>query len=563
MPKKPSRSKPLNSTRFWVPTWQGALSAVLIVAAFPPWDQSCLIWVALVPWLLELRRAEHKREALKSGLWLGILMCLLGFTWVATALHQYGPLPWPVSIAGLLLFSLTGQPQFAFFALLWVTLKRQDAVKGRSLFDLRFAPALALAYAGMDWLIPKLFTDTLGHSLYNAPLARQSADAVGAFGLTALILLSNLAIAGLIARLRDREEPSYWPTLRAATPLALIALLAFGGNLLYGRWRALAIQVAMSSSALGTVNAAAIQANIGDFDKIAAERGIRGAADKVLATYIDLSEQALGLEDKPDFLVWPETAYPSTFRKPSTPDDLFRDQKIEELVKARGVPLLFGGYDRTIRPAQDFNALFALAPDGDLQIYQKNILLLFGEYIPGAQWITSIKTMFPQVGNFGRGIGPSVLKVRVPRTRIPSGEIGFSPVICYEALFPDYTAEAARKGSQLILNITNDSWFGPWGEPHLHLALTAFRSIESRIPQLRATNTGISALILPDGEITQATPLNKPKILSARIPILQPVPTLIKAWGDWFGRGALLASILWLGGLIGFRTVLRLPPKSS
>ena len=290
-----------------------------------------------------------------------------------------------------------------------------------------------------------------------------------------------------------------------------------------------------------------IQANIGDFEKIAAEQGLRGANERVLSTFFDLSDEALAKTPKPAALIWPETSYPGTFRTPESADDLARDQKIENFVRSRGVPLYFGGYDHFSR--KDFNAFFFLSPklavaggESDLQIYRKNMLLLFGEYIPGADQFKFLANAFPEVGNFGRGPGPVVLRVPTSDPKTPILAVG--PIVCYEALFPWYVLAAARQGSDLILNITNDSWFGPFGEPALHLALTTFRSIETRLPQLRSTNTGISALILPTGEISQSTAIGEATSMNATVPLIEPISTLMKNWGDWFGPTCLIIFLL-------------------
>ena len=185
----------------------------------------------------------------------------------------------------------------------------------------------------------------------------------------------------------------------------------------------------------------------------------------------------------------------------------------------------------------------------DFQIYHKNILLLFGEYIPGMESIRWLKEMFPQIGNFGRGPGPEVFPL--PSINPGLGELRVSPVICYEALFPSYSIEAARKQSQLILNITNDSWFGPWGEPYMHLSLTIFRSIETRLPQLRATNTGVSALILPSGEMVRQSAVYQPEIMNVTVPVAEAAPwTLMKAWGDWFGTFAVILGLFPMAFLV-------------
>jgi apolipoprotein N-acyltransferase len=103
--------------------------------------------------------------------------------------------------------------------------------------------------------------------------------------------------------------------------------------------------------------------------------------------------------------------------------------------------------------------------------------------------------------------------------------------------------DAARKGSQIILNVGSDGWFGASGEPEFHLAISRFRSIETRLPQIRAANTGISALILPNGAIAQRSALGEKQILNLEVPIAHSRETLMTAFGDWFGRVALVLAI--------------------
>ncbi|NBU21083.1 apolipoprotein N-acyltransferase, partial [bacterium] len=213
--------------------------------------------------------------------------------------------------------------------------------------------------------------------------------------------------------------------------------------------------------------------------------------------------------------------------------EYYLESRIENLIQEIRTPLLFGGYDTDRH--NDYNSFFFLSPEGNLETYHKNILLLFGEYIPGADFIPLIKQMFPQVGNFGRGAGPEVLEIPTAHSKPDGRKIRVQPAICYEILFPNFILEATQRGSEAIFNITNDSWFGSWGEPQLHLALSTFRAIETRLPILRSTNTGISALILPTGEIKEQTEIGKQAILNVFVPITTPVFTLIKAWGDWFG----------------------------
>jgi apolipoprotein N-acyltransferase len=377
--------------------------------------------------------------------------------------------------------------------------------------------------------------DTLGHAFYRANYFRQLADIGGAALLTFFIYWVNESLWTIWNESQKAKRLKINPQLGWVAFLCLIGWS-------YGWLRSDFIQQQISQSQR-SLQAAAIQANIGDFDKLASERGVRGAAARVIQTFIELSDQANQLNPRPQVLIWPETSYPSTFRSPHSSTETQMDQEIENYSRKIDLPLLFGGYDRFQN--KDFNAFFFLSPRGDLQIYRKNILLLFGEYIPGADRIDWIRDTFPQVGNFGRGEGPQVIPIHTQKSNHQDNVVYAGPIICYEALFPNYVIEAARKGSEFIINITNDSWFGAWGEPQLHLALTTFRSIETRLPMIRSTNTGISALVTADGEITHATQINRPEVMNVLIPLTSPIPTLIKTWGDWFGPTSF--ALGWLG----------------
>jgi len=535
-----------------LPDFLTILTASLIVAAFPPWGFYPLIFVALIPWFYALHRARNLKNAFLQGVWLSFFMTLFGFYWVAYVLKEFGEIPWIAAIAGFLIFCFIGQLQFGVFGFVhsYFSRHRFSERSDRSKYlphSLVLSLGLAFAYCGIDWILPKLWVDTLGHAFYHARDLRQAADIGGAFLLTFTIYLVNDAIYTLIEKIRQRGEPSYWPAFYFALPQLMLS----GGLLLaiaaYGAVRNTEIDKIVVAAP--TFKVAVIQGNIGDFDKLASEKGVAGAAKKVLDTFFELSEKALEASPPPEALIWPETSYPSTFRTPQTGDELSRDLSVEQFVKSKNISLLFGGYDH--QNAHDYNSFFYLSPTSlqggsgksDLQTYHKNILLLFGEYIPGADRYKFIHDAFPQVANFGRGPGPQILSVE----RKDGSHVLTSPIICYEALFSNYVLEAARKGSQLITNITNDSWFGSFGEPQLHLALTVFRSIESRLPQIRATNTGISAYISATGELVQTTAIGRPEIMSVQVPITPPIFSLIKLWGDWFGMFSFAMGALILG----------------
>jgi len=582
MPAAPAK----NSHQRFVPAPPSGLtllSVLLYVAAFPRWDISGLAWFALAPFFAGIHGRDIK-HAIHQSFWLGMGITLLGFPWVAYSLSQFGGLPLWLGVAGLVLFGFICQPQFWIAGPLyaWATGERR----------LKTPPLLlivggALFYAGLDWMLPKLFVDTLGHAFYRNDWIRQSADIGGPALLTFAAMVWNLLLADTLRLLRSNPgrtlATSLAPILRSlAAPLALATLLLFA-VLGYGwhrqnQWSTLIDDC--RNQKCHSIRAGVIQANIGDFEKVAAETGSYSAAERIVESYINLSRLSLAdASGRPDFLIWPETAYPTLFGTPRTSKERRREEGIRDFVRSSEVPLVFGGYDRL--QTKDFNSLWVL-DEGDLSllnpgreesarlgpghlVYHKNQLLMFGETMPGSEYFPILDEWFPQVGNFGRGPGPEVL--RLPRSGRDTGgpegrSFAFAPIICYEALFTRYTRGGALQGADFFVNVTNDSWFGNLGEPELHLALTTFRSIETRLPQLRATNTGISALVLQDGSLARTGPSNEALHLNWDIPLISPPPTLVLRWGDWFGPLALLAGLIGIAYL-ALRPERRTHPRTS
>jgi apolipoprotein N-acyltransferase len=520
------------------------ISAVLYVLAFPPYGFAPLAFVALVPWLVTLLREQHSQPVATRPIltsWVGSMaISLLGFHWVAYVLKQFAGLPWPVAGLGLLGFSTFGQLQWVGFA--WLAPRLRPRLGASPLKSLAWLAVGALSYTALDYLLPKLFRDTLGHSWASLPTMRLNARWAGAYGLTFITVFCNLALAWLVALWLDRDEPSAWPVLKRAFPA-----LAAGFLMLLGSF---ALGVRLDGQIRGRLSdptarlpLAVIQANIGDIEKISAETGVREARRRVMRAFFELSDQALAQAPRTQAVIWPETAYPSTFRSPDITDDLELDQQVESYARTRKVGVFFGGYDQDRTLRRDYNALFFLPSEGlGLQTYRKNRLLLFGEELPFSDTFPTLRRWFPQVGNFGRGAGPAAIEVPTrPASRA-------APAICYEVLFSEDMIRAKRKGAQWILNVTNDSWFGPHAEPELHLALSTFRSIELGIPMIRSTNTGITAWIDALGEVHGATPTFQPAVLPLELPIVELPASLVEILLDPFGK---LAVVLSLGAWFG------------
>lgn len=477
------------------------LSGILYVLSFAPWDQSYLQWIAFLPLLYAIERLNAAQRTRKNIFGLGFILSFMigagGFYWTIYATQQYGGLPLPAAIALFLTFCIGGQLQVPIYLFLREHIRTFSFLRNKTFVT---AMLLGLCYAGIEAFYPKLFMDTAGNAFYASPWVRQLADIGGPFFITTLILIVNELL--LVAALS-----------RKVKYLAVSACIGiFVAS--YGIMRNQQFNTLKDAHAADPVfKVSMIQANIGDYLKVAAERGELSASAQVMDEYLKLSTQALKGQSTPDAIVWPETAYPAVFGKPISGTEMQMETLLRGFLHDLKSNFIFGGYDIDSNRLEYNSLFFYHPPTQSKQVYHKSVLLMFGETLPFAELFPQMKSWFPTMGFFGRGPGPEVVMVK----NLEGQPFQFAPSICYEGLFTDHSVEGALKGADALLNVTNDSWFGPDGEPYLHLALTRFRTIETRRPMLRATNTGFTVWIDPTGNQLKATELFHSEILNAEI----------------------------------------------
>jgi apolipoprotein N-acyltransferase len=525
------------------PRRETILSALLIAAAFPPWDLGFLVWVALVPWLSGLQRTGAYGQSLLQGFWLSFGVGVLAAPWVAHAVREFLGLPWPLSVLVLVVFAATcAQPHFLFFAPLSRWIEKRSETPPRTWRTSATPVGLALCYSGLDWLVPRLFDVGLGYALHESTNLRQLADVGGVALLTFLIVLVNLVVWQMAESFIRQPRDNAALLVRAAC-IALLCAAVF----LYGVTRNRDMEAA-SRNPERILRVGVAQGNVPNDVRLAWARGDDRAAERQLSAYMLLTEEFIKQSPKPDLVVWPEATFPGVFRKPASKFQEGRGVKFDRQVMRLNVPIVFGAYDTEEEDGQRtlFNSLFSITPNYDkpgrpgfVQSYRKHKLLPFAETIPGASKGEWLHRLLPSVGFFGRGPGADVFRIVSPDGQ----SLRLGPIICSESLHTQHVIDAARKGSQIILNVGSDGWFGASGEPEFHLAISRFRSIETRLPQIRAANTGISALILPNGAIAQRSALGEKQILNLEVPIAHSRETLMTAFGDWFGRVALVLAI--------------------
>jgi apolipoprotein N-acyltransferase len=493
-------------------------------------------WVALVPWLWALERAGSRREALLSGVVLGMGFNAIVFGWFPAAIQSYSGAPLALCWLAFLVLAPLMELQFITFALARYHLHQGRAEGPRGFWYVTLTSALV--YVGTEWLCPKLFAVTLGQGFYPSELLRQGADIAGTHGLTLVILIANECV--LAAGKALVAEGPRVGSRRALAPLAVLAALVLGG-LGYGQLRYR--QVAEHEAQGPDLVVGVVQANITKYEKLAAEMGTYDVVRMILDTHYRLSDELLA-NRKLDLIVWPETVYPTTFGTPKSEAGAEFDAEINAYVSERRVPLLFGTYD--LEQEREYNAAMFLGPgrDGALtrSAYRKTMLFPLTEWVPESIDSPWLRERMPWTGYWKRGPGPQTLALQLSGGR----SLTVAPLICYESIFPGYVAEEARKGAELIMTLSNDSWFSGTPAPRQHLMHAVFRSVETRLPQVRVTNSGISALITPTGEVLTEVPDDQRGSVAVTVPPNPRLSTLMVTWGDWLPPTALVLSLVLL-----------------
>jgi len=361
---------------------------------------------------------------------------------------------------------------------------------------------LAVLLTIAEWLRGHIFTGfpwNLSGYGWGASLGvLQTASLVGAYGLSFLTILLGASLAEL-------------GSARWRTPAAMVVLFAL-------LWCYGAVRIASTPIAdVPGVSLRLVQPNIPQrekYDRALMQRNWQRLLDLSLSP----ADKALG---RPTHIIWPEaaTGFPVA-RAPGALDQI-------ALFTARGQTLLTGS-DRIERNGEAlsfYNSLYLFGPGGVLPVvYDKFHLVPFGEYVPFARMLGSLGvTKLTTGGGFSSGPGPRLLAVGAAPP--------LSALICYEVIFPHAVTDPKAQRPGWFVNITDDSWFGPWAGPRQHLLIARARAIEEGLAIARAANTGISTVIDPLGRLRGALPLGRSGIVDARLPVALP-QTLYSRYGD-------------------------------
>lgn len=479
----------------------GLLAGGCYALSFPPYRVPLLGWPAVGLLLLAVHHATSWRQAVACGALAAGVACTLGYHWIAQTAHDFGLMPWPLAVGAFAVFALIGEINMTLYALFLWWLRRPGS---------RWPAAwIAVPYTGLELVIPKVFPDVLAHSQIDVPWMASSSALLGQFGLGFVIAWTSLA--GVEAALQRRADGAVRRRRVAELCLALatvVALCAYG-----------AVRQNRDRTVTRSLDVVLLQTNIGDPIGLVNQDPRDRVLDSLTTLYVDWTREAL--EDGPaDLVVWPETAFPASPRHGAI-------YHLQRLAIETGTPIVFGGYDFW-RDDQShwhiYNTLFWIDRQGTVRDrYHKTLLIPIGEAIPFEGRWPQLRRLFPNAGEFTPGNGPKVMDV---------DGLWMAPLICYELIFPHYVQRSLKLGGEVLLNVSNDYWFGRTVEPQQHLALARMRAYETGRPIIRCTNTGISALIDSRGRITHRTGIWRQESLRGTLDVPEVEWTPYARWGE-------------------------------
>ena len=500
----------------WAARGLAVATGLLYFLAFPGLDLWPLGFVAWVPLLCALRGRSVKEQTRLA--WLaGFTMTFVGFYWMLGMLQSFSGFPVSVCLVFMALLAAYQGGRMGLFGYLYARSVKHGWWRG---------PCFALAFVASELVYPLLFPWYFGAVVHQLPALTQLSELGSPIAVGLVVVLSSYVLAELLFAWRERRPP---PLRTAAMQAALLALAAG-----YGAVRIQEVDRQMARAPKGRVGL--VQANMGLMEK-------RTDRAEGLRRHLELSF-ALEAEGPLDLIVWSETSVAGGVYEDDA-EAVYRELFTERI----RTPVLFGALlARDVSDARGrtlFNS--ALMSDGQGHItgrYDKHVLLAFGEYLPLGSTFPQLYEWSPNTGAFTPGAGFAAL---------PLGQRKLGAHICYEDVLPSFVNGLVKASDpDLLVNITNDAWYGDTTQPWIHLALAKFRAIEHRRFFVRSTNSGVSAFVDAVGRVVAHTDTFEQAALSHEVAYLDLGPTPYERYGDapWWACSAVI---------VGFSVVRRRP----
>lgn len=507
----------VSTLKTFTPAFIGGL---LLTAAFPRPALAPFAWFALLPLLVALRN-QSPHTAFRMGFVFGLTHYMTLLYWLVPTMNTYGNLPFSLSVPALFVLAAYLASYTGFFAMLQVLLCPQASC------TLILIP---VSWVSLEYARATLFTGfpwgLLGYTQFQVRPLIQIADITGPYGVSFLIAFCNAVFLIIVLYLLKKDWQGLWVSRRMCL-LSLATLIILMGVVCgYGKRRIQAIDASVRNAPWKTFTI--VQGNIDQAEKW--DTAFRQSSTQ---KYIDLSLSARG--KSPDLVIWPETATPFYFSQ-----DKILTQMVQTAIARIRSYFLIGSpsFIRDTDGVKFRNSAYLVQPDGYIcGKYDKSHLVPFGEYVPLKGFLPFLGKIIDQVGDFEAG--------KKGRTLDWQGhQLGVQ--ICFEIIFPHLSGRLAHNGASLLINLTNDAWFGTSGGPYQHFAITVFRAVENKKALVRSANTGISGFIDPVGRIEFSTSLNQTVTQTHRLPLMH-ITTPYARIVDVFSYLCITGVLLWWG----------------
>ncbi|MGD0830520.1 MAG: apolipoprotein N-acyltransferase [Terracidiphilus sp.] len=511
----------------------------------PPW-RSIFAWFGLVPllWALLSPATTDARRPLRRGFLLGYLCGFLWYMgncyWVRDVMLQYGDMPLGAPTLLLIGYSLVLGLYFGFFGL-GVALVRRAT--GSTRWALVFAPVLWAALELAAARITSVPWDQLGYSQVDNGLVNHLAPWTGVYGISLLLVAANAFLTEFLIAARQPIHIRSWR----------MAWIVIGSSLLGEATHGYYV---LPPQPAPTATAVLVQPNLdvasdnrwlapGEWDQHIAEfKRLAGEQCKTYIAGIPQTGAAAGeivcppYPTHPDLVVWPESPAPFVEQEPRF------QQALAAIAQQQQAPLVVGSlsedYSIEEQAWHDYNSALVIGVDGTrVGRYDKIHLVPFGEYIPFQKLLFFAHKLTGKVSGFSRGDSHKVF--RLPTQNGQAHRYGV--FICYESAFADEVREFSELGAEVLVNISDDAWYGDTSAPWQHLNILRMRAIENRRWILRDTNNGVTAAIDPYGRVRQSIPRHQVDALPAGYGFRSDV-TFYSAHGDLFAWLCVMISII-------------------
>lgn len=465
-------------------------------------------------------------KAFRIGFLAGMAHYLTLLYWLVYTMQTYGGLPLYLAVPLLFLLSAYMAIYVGLFSALISRLTTNRFIS--------YLMAVSVFWVFLEYLRGFLFTgfpwSFLGYSQFKQLHIIQISDIFGVYGISFLLAFSNALLYGIFNNFFGKKIRNH-KQLQLHTTIGIVIFIALLVSALsYGKLQISEFEESLSKADFRRITV--VQGNI--------DQAIKWNPEFQTATtekYTLLSVSAR--KSNPDLVVWPETAVPFYFLY-----DAKLSEKVIEIVYEMESDFLIGSpsFKTGNEAIEYYNSAYLInAESKTIEKYDKVHLVPFGEYVPFKKWLPFLGKMVAQVGDFQSGEKGETLSWNNQKLGI---------LICFEIIFPGLSRAMVQNGTDFLINITNDAWFGKTSAPYQHFSMAIFRAVENKRFLVRAANTGISGFIDPVGKVWEQSTLLEDAVLTKDIPIYSEI-TVYSRFGDFFAiTCSLVSAVLICMGLV-------------